>query len=399
MTPRSVKKFPPGKAAGVLGALILAGCGAKAQDASQAPPPPEVSVARVEAQQLPAWDEFTGRLEAVDTVQVRPRVGGYVVSVGFKEGAAVRKGQVLFQIDPRLFQAEVARLSAEVAAHKAKLDLAAANRQRGERLVQEQALARSEFDRLVSEERAQRAALDAAVASLSSAKLNLEFTRITAPISGRVSRAMITPGNLVSSSDVLTTVVSDSPIYATFNTDEQTYLKYAASARSRPGPVYLGLMTEQGYPHEGRLVFVDNAVDPQSGTIQGRAIFQNADGRFTPGLFARIKLVSPDPQPAVLVPDRAIGADLGKRFVLAVGADSKAQYRAVTVGPRVGDMRIVHTGLSGGETVIVGGGQRVKPGQQVKAVRVALKLPQAELAQLGVRPLQVAQLETETKTN
>lgn len=392
-------RLPLREPAALFAALLLAGCGARAQDTAPEAPPPQVSVAAVSEERLRPWDEFTGRLEAVDTVQVRPRVGGYIMRVGFQEGAYVRKGEVLFQIDPRPFQAEVDRLTAEVAANRAKLELATANRQRGERLVQEQALARSEFDRLVSEERAQRAVLDAAAASLAAARLNLEFTRVTAPISGRVSRAVITPGNLVTSSDVLTTMVSSSPIYATFNTDEQTYLKYAASTRTRKGPVYLGLMTEEGYPHEGRLVFVDNAVDPQSGTIQGRAIFENADGRFTPGLFARVKLVGSEPEPVVLVPDRAIAADLGKRFVLTVGPDNRAQYRPVAVGPRVGDMRIVRQGLKNGDVVIVGGGQRVKPGQPVRPVRVALKLPEAELAQLREPPLRLAQAKTAPTAN
>lgn len=371
--------------------LFVASCGAQAQDKSNEPPPPEVTTAAVVTRPLRPWDEFTGRLEAVDTVQVRPRVGGYVDSVRFTEGAVVREGQVLFQIDPRPFQAEVSRLTAEVSANRAKLELAAANRQRAERLVQEEALSRSEYDRLVSEEKAQKAALEAAAAALQSARLNLEFTRITAPISGRVSRAIITPGNLVTSADVLTTVVSDTPIYATFNADEQTYLKYAESARSRPGPVYLGLMTDEGYPHEGRLVFVDNQLNAQSGTIQGRALFQNADGKFTPGLFARIKLVGETAEPTALVPDRAIAADLGKRFVLAIGPGNVAQYRAVEVGPRVGDLRIVRSGLKAGEVIIVGGGQRVKPGQKVKPTATTIKLPQAELAQVEGRPVRIAQ--------
>jgi RND family efflux transporter MFP subunit len=374
--------------------LFVASCGAQAQDKSAEPPPPAVTTAAVVTRPLRPWDEFTGRLEAIDTVQVRPRVGGYIDSVKFTEGAVVREGQVLFQIDPRPFKAEVARLTAEVGANKAKLELAAANRQRAERLVQEEALSRSEYDRLVSEEKAQQAALEAARAALDAARLNLEFTRITAPISGRVSRAIITPGNLVTSTDVLTTVVSDTPIYATFNADEQTYLKYAAAARSRPGPVYLGLMTDEGYPHEGRLVFVDNVVNAQSGTIQGRALFQNADGRFTPGLFARIKLVGETAEPTALVPDRAIAADLGKRFVLAVGPGDVAQYRRVEVGPRVGDMRIIRSGLKAGEVIIVGGGQRVKPGQKVAPTRIALKMPDAELAQVEGGPVRVAQAAT-----
>ncbi|WP_068873948.1 MULTISPECIES: efflux RND transporter periplasmic adaptor subunit [unclassified Phenylobacterium] len=379
--------------------LFVAGCGAQAQDKAGEPPPPQVTTAAVVTRDLRPWDEFTGRLEAVDTVQVRPRVGGYVDGVRFTEGAVVRQGQVLFQIDPRPFQAEVARLTAEVAANRAKLELAAANRQRAERLVEEQALSRSEYDRLVSEEKAQRAVLDAAAAALDSARLNLEFTRITAPISGRVSRAIVTPGNLVTSADVLTTVVSDTPIYATFNADEQTYLRYAASARSRPGPVYLGLMTDEGYPHEGRLVFVDNVVNARSGTIQGRALFQNADGRFTPGLFARIKLVGETAEPTALVPDRAIAADLGKRFVLAVGPGDVAQYRAIEVGPRVGDLRIVRSGLKPGEVIIVGGGQRVKPGQKVAPTRTVIKLPEAELAQVEARPARIALADTKAATS
>jgi membrane fusion protein, multidrug efflux system len=391
MSPQNLKTFALRNAAPLLVALVLAGCGVQAQDKSAEPPPPEVTTATVVTRPLRSWDEFTGRLEAVDTVQVRPRVGGYVDSVRFTEGAVVQAGQVLFQIDPRPFQAEAARLTAEVAASKAKLELAAANRQRAERLVQEEALSRSEFDRLVSEEKAQKAALQAAAAALDAAQLNLEFTRITAPITGRVSRAIVTPGNLVTSSDVLTTVVSDTPIYATFNADEQTYLKYAASARTRPGPVYLGLMTDTGYPHEGRLVFVDNQMNAQSGTIQGRALFSNADGKFTPGLFARIKLVGEDTRPTALVPDRAIAADLGKRFVLAVGPGNVAQYRAVEVGPRVGDLRIVRSGLEAGDVIIVGGGQRVKPGQKVKPTQTTIKLPEAELAQVEARPVRLAQ--------
>jgi RND family efflux transporter MFP subunit len=370
--------------------LLVAGCGAKAQPPAEAAPP-QVTTAQVLVRELPSWDEFSGRLEAVDTVQVRPRVGGYIDSVRFQEGAVVRKGQVLFQIDPRPFQAEAARLTAEVASGRAKLDLAAANRARGERLAAQGALARSELDRLAAEEKAARAGLDAASAALRSARLNLEFTRITAPISGRVSRALITQGNLVSSADVLTTVVSDSPIYATFNADEQTYLKYAATARTRPGPVFMGLMDEQGHPHEGRLTFVDNVVDARSGTIQGRALFANPDGRFTPGLFARVKLVGATPEPVALVPDRAIAADLGKRFVLVVGADRIARYRQVAVGPRVGDLRIVREGLKPNDVIVVNGGQRVKPGQAVRPTQTTIQAPQAELAQLTGAPLRVAQ--------
>lgn len=380
-------------------ALLVAGCGAQAEQASNEPPPPQVSVAPIVFKSLRQWDEFTGRLEPVEQVQVRPRVGGYIDSARFQEGARVRKGQVLFQIDPRPFQAEVNRLAAETDSGRAKLELASANRERGERLVAQGALARSEFERLTSEEKAARAGLEAASAALNAAKLNLEFTRVTSPIDGRVSRAIITAGNLVTSADLLTTVVSENPVYASFNTDEQTFLKYAQGARGEPSPVFMGLMTEDGYPHEGKLVFVDNAMDGASGTIAGRALFTNPDGRFTAGLFARIRLVSDAAESVALAPDRAIAADLGKRFVLVVGPKNIAEYRVVTLGPKVGDLRIIRTGLKPGEVIIVGGGQRVKPGQAVAPTRVAFKLPTEALAQVEVKPIQTAQIATPVRAN
>ncbi len=373
---------------------LIAGCAARAQSEAPQPPPTQVTVAPVAFKSLRSWDEFTGRLEPVDQVQVRPRVGGYIDSVRFQEGAEVHKGQVLFQIDPRPFQAEVNRLDAEVAAGRAKLELASVNRERGQRLLDQAALARSEFDRLVSEERAARAGLEAAQASLSAAKLNLEFTRVVSPIDGRVSKAQITPGNLVTSADQLTTVVSENPIYVSFNADEQTYLKYSGAGGDKPGPVYLGLMTEDGYPHEGRLTFVDNAMNANSGTINGRAIFENTDRRFTPGLFARVRLVSDRAEQAALVPDRAVAADLGKRYVLVLGPRNTAEYRPVTTGPRVGDFRIIRAGLKPGDVVVTAGGSKIKPGQVVAPVRQALKLPEAELAQIEPGPVRLAQAET-----
>lgn len=392
----SLKSFVSVSSAVAL-AIFVAGCGAQAQQASNEPPPPQVSVAPVVFKQLRQWDEFTGRLEPVEQVQVRPRVGGYINQVQFQEGAVVRKGQLLFQIDPRPFQAEVNRLSAETESSRAKAELATANRLRGERLVEQSALARSEFERLVSEEKAARAAVEAASAALSAARLNLEFTRVTSPIDGRVSRAAVTAGNLVTSADLLTTVVSENPVYASFNADEQTFLKYAQGARGRPSPVFMGLMTEDGYPHEGKLVFVDNAMNANSGTINGRALFTNPDGRFTAGLFARVRLVSDASENVALAPDRAVAADLGKRFVLVVGPKNVAEYRVVTLGPKVGGLRIIRTGLKPGESIIVGGGQRVKPGMTVAPTKVAFKLPTAALAQVEVKPIQTAQLAAPTR--
>jgi multidrug efflux system membrane fusion protein len=373
---------------------FLAGCGANAKQEAAAPPPTQVTVSEVSFKALRQWDELTGRLEAIDTVEVRPRVGGYINGVAFQEGARVNKGQVLFQIDPRPFQAEADRFAAEVDRSKAKLDLARANLVRGQRLIDQNALAQSEFERLQAEEKGARADLAAAGAALQAARLNLEFTRVVSPIDGRISKALITRGNLVTTSDLLTTVVSDSPIYASFNTDEQTYLKYAAADRGKASPVYMGLMGEDGYPHQGKLQFLDNAMDAKSGTINGRAIFDNRDGRFTPGLFARIRLVSDAAQTVALAPDKAIGADLGKRYVMVVGAGNKAEYRAVTLGPVIDGVRIIRQGLNPGDVVIVGGLQKVKPGDVVAPVKIKAPVPTAAIDPLQSSSSRVAQAAT-----
>jgi multidrug efflux system membrane fusion protein len=369
----------------LLAALGLAGCHAAAQTQAGGPPPaPEVTVTDVQTKSLRQWDEFTGRLEAIDSVEIRPRVGGYINASAFEEGARIHKGQLLFQIDPRPFQAEVDRLTAEVNRSKAKLELATNDQGRGQRLVNQNAMAKGEFDQLDSAQKAAVADLAAAQASLESARLNLEFTRVVSPIDGRVGRALITKGNLVTNSSLLTTVVSDTPIYAAFNADEQTFLKYANAQRGTAAPVYMGLMTEDGYPHTGKLHFIDNTLDPKSGTILGRAVFDNADGKFTPGLFARIRLVSDQAQTVALIPDQSIGTDLGKRFVLVLTPDNKVDYRAVTLGPLAGELRIVRTGLVAGDKVVVSGLQKVKPGDAVKPVPIAAAaVNAADLADLG----------------
>jgi RND family efflux transporter MFP subunit len=368
--------------AGLAAVAVLAACSAQArQDAAAAPPPAQVTVTDVAFKSLRQWDDFTGRLEPIDTVEIRPRVSGYIDGAQFTEGARVHKGQVLFQIDPRPYKAEADRAAAEVARAKAQLDLAVVNRERGRRLIEQNALAQSEFDRLASEERAAQANLSAAQAALQTARLNLEWTRVTSPIDGRISKANITRGNLVTQSSLLTTVVSDTPIYAEFNADEQTFLKYASAERGKGGPVYMGLMTEEGYPHVGKLAFIDNALDAKSGTIAGRAIFANADGRFTPGLFARIRLVSAESQTVALAPDRAVATDLGKRFVVVVNSANKAEYRPVEIGPLAGNLRIIRSGLKPGDRVIVGGLQKVKPGDTVAPVKV--KTDKVDLDQLA----------------
>jgi multidrug efflux system membrane fusion protein len=370
------------QAAALLSALILAGCSAAAQAPTPAPAPPAVSVAAVTFKPMRQWDDFTGRLEAIDTVALRPRVAGQITAVSFADGGHVHKGELLFQIDPRPFQAEVDRLDAEADRARAKAQLAAADSDRGQRLLAQEAIAKEEAERLASEARSAKADLGAAEAALRAAQLNLSFTRVASPIDGRISKANITRGNLVTPADLLTTVVSDGPIYATFNTDEQTYLKYAKAQRDGGGPVYMGLMTEAGFPHQGKLRFLDNALDAHSGTINGRAVFDNADGAFTPGLFARVRLVSREAQPAALVPEQALGTDLGKRYVLVLGAGNHVQYRTVTLGRAVGEYRIITAGLQPGERIVTSGLQKVKPGDVVAPQLNAKPISTAELAAL-----------------
>jgi len=368
------------QSAALLSALFIAGCEAAAQSSAPAPPPPAVTVAPVSFKPLRQWDDFTGRMEAVNSVEIRPRVAGQIVATPFADGAHVHKGQLLFQIDPRPFQAEVDRLAAQVDQAKAKADLATADDGRSQRLLAQNAVAKEEAERLTSEAKSARADLGAAQAALRTAQLNLSFTHVISPIEGRVSRALITQGNLVSTADLLTTVVSDGPIYATFNTDEQTYLKYAEAQRGGEGPVYLGLMTETGFPHEGKLHFLDNAVDARSGTIAARAVFDNTDGAFTPGLFARVRLVSKQSQEAALVPEQALGTDLGKRYVLVLGKGDTVQYRPVTLGRAVGEFRVVTAGLQPGDEIVISGLQKVKPGDTVKPVHTQTTVTASVLA-------------------
>jgi multidrug efflux system membrane fusion protein len=369
------------------GLLGLSGCNASEAQEAAAEAPPEVTVAEVLVKPLRDWDEFTGRLEAVNSVEIRPRVGGYIEAVNFEEGSRVRKGQLLFQIDPRPYRAEVGRLTAEQQRARAQAELAKANRDRAQRLLDQNAIAREEYDRLATAATAAAAEVGAVDASLEAARLNLEFTRIVAPIDGRVSRAMITAGNLVDSSALLTTLVSDDPIYASFDADEQTYLRYSRHGAEGDKPVFMGLVNEQGYPRQGRLDFIDNRLDPRTGTIRGRAVFANADGALTPGLFARVRLVAGEQRERVLIDDRAIGADLGKKFVLALTPDNRIEYRVVTLGAAVDGLRIVESGLAKGDVIVVNGLQHAKPGESVTPLRAAMGDADAQaLKQAGAGP-------------
>ncbi|WP_053145055.1 multidrug efflux RND transporter periplasmic adaptor subunit MexE [Pseudomonas sp. P97.38] len=353
----------------LLAVLVMSACG-KTPDTAASMPPAKVSVAKVLEQPVNEWDEFTGRLEAPETVEIRPRVSGQIDDVAFTEGALVKKGDLLFQIDPRPFQAEVRRLEAQLAQARATATRSENEAQRGDRLRQSNAISAELADSRTTAAQEARAVVAAIQAQLDLAKLNLSFTRVISPISGRVSRAQITAGNLVTA-DVtpLTSVVSTDKVYAYFDADERVFLKYTQLARQgqrgQATPVYMGLSNEDGNPHLGQMNFVDNQVNPQTGTIRGRAVFDNKDGEYTPGLYARLKLVGSGTYSAVLINDEAVGTDLGKKFVLVMDADNKPAYRAVELGPKIEGLRIVRNGLSKNDTIIVKGLQRARPGSPV----------------------------------
>ena len=371
--------------AAVLSVVLSSGCVRTAAQPGE-PPPSKVTVAKVAPQDVTEWDEFTGRLEAVNSVSVRPRVSGYVSAVRFEEGAIVRRGDPLFLIDPRPFEAEVDRLRAELNRARATVRRAKSELDRAGRLASENAMSHEEQERRASFAEESSAQVAAVEAALRAAELNLEFTRITSPIDGRVGRAIVTQGNLVSSgpgeATILTTVVSLDPIYATFDADEQAYLQYAAMARKAAGakgqgalPIRLALASDRNFPIEGKLNFLDNQIDPATGTIRARAIFRNADRSLTPGLFVRLQLPKATKRAGLLIQDRAVGTDLDKRFVYVVKPDHTIEYRGVELGPLVNGLRVVRSGVNDGDLVVVNGLQRVRPGVKVEPVIVAMDEP------------------------
>lgn len=346
---------------------LLAACGQKPDGAGgHGGPggPPPVSVAPATQREVQEFDEFTARLEAPDTVDVRARVAGTVEAVRFKEGQLVRKGDPLFTIDARAFKAEVARAEAQVAAVKTQADLARADLARSEKLVAVNAVSQQEIDQLRSALRGAEANLKSAEAALVQAKLNVEYATITAPVAGRTSRANVTPGNLVGVGDpVLTTLVSNDKVYAYFDASEATYLKYMRAAKG-PTSVQMGLSNEQGFPHTGKLDFVDNRLNPATASIRVRAVFDNKQGQFTPGLYARVKLGGSATYSGVVVPDRAITTDQTHKIVLVVGPNNIVQPRPVQPGALVDGMRVVQ-GVKAGELIIVDGLLRAFPGAPV----------------------------------
>ncbi|BCQ55359.1 efflux RND transporter periplasmic adaptor subunit [Burkholderia gladioli] len=341
-----------------------------------APPLQEVDVANVLSKTITDWQTYSGRLEAIERVDVRPLVSGTIVSVNFKDGALVKKGDVLFVIDPRPYQAEVDRTAAQLAAAQARDGYAQTDWQRAQRLIGDNAIAKRDYDEKQNAARESAANVKAAAAALEAAKINLGYTRIVAPFTGRASRAEITLGNVVSagaSAAPLTTLVSVSPIYASFDADEQTYLRYIGNQRDgRKVPVDLGLANESGYSRSGVIDSVDNRLDTSSGTIRVRARFDNADGTLVPGLYARVKVDGSAPHPALLVDDAAINTDQDKKFVFVVDAQGKVAYREVQIGSLHGNQRVIAGGLQASDRVVVNGTQRVRPGEQVKVHMVPM---------------------------
>ncbi|CAB3739103.1 Multidrug resistance protein MdtE [Paraburkholderia graminis C4D1M] len=336
---------------------------------SVAAPATGVDVATVLQKEVKDSQTYSGRLAAVDKVEVRPLVSGTIVSVNLKDGQLVKKGDVLFIIDPRPYQSEVDRAAGQVAAARARVTYTANDWQRAQRLIADNAIARRDYDEKQNAANEAAANLKTAQAALEAAEINLGYTRISAPISGRVSRAEITLGNVVSAgagSPPLTTIVSVSPIYAEFDADEQTYLQYIRRVRNEGRvPVDLGLADEEGYSRTGVIQSVDNRVDTNSGTIRVRARFDNSDGSLIPGLYARVKVVSGDAYSALLISDTAIGTDQDKRYVYVVGSDNQVAYREIKVGDAHGNLRIVKSGIQPGDRIVVSGTQRVRPGVKV----------------------------------
>jgi len=381
---------------------LNAGCSSSAQP--KAPVLPEVSVAEVICKQIGDNDEFTGRLEAVHTVEVRPRVSGYLQSVHFREGEIVRQGDLLFQIDARPFQAEVDRLKGELSQAKAQRSRAQSDFDRAERLHNNDGMSAEEYDRRAAVRDEGDARIASTEGALRGAELNLEFTRVTAPITGRVGRAEITEGNLVEGGagqiKPLTSLVSLDPIYVYFDVDEQTFLKYArvtqthgTTSHDLRGAALLGLADEGGFPHSGQVSFVDNQVSSSTGTIRLRATFANKNLALTPGLFARIRLQGGGAQRGCLARDEAVITDLNQKYVFVLGKNNTLEYRPVKLGPMTEGLRVVREGLRSGDIIVVSGLQRVRPGAAVTPRKVSMASQANALGDASTRSALVGQEE------
>ncbi|MDO2448716.1 MULTISPECIES: efflux RND transporter periplasmic adaptor subunit [Enterobacter] len=367
----------------ILLSVLLVGCdNSVAQNA--APPAPAVSAADVVVKSISQWDSFNGRIEAVESVQLRPRVSGYIDKVNYTDGQEVKKGEVLFTIDDRTYRAALEQAQANLARAKTQASLAQSEANRTDKLINTHLVSREEWEQRRSAAVQAQADIRAAQAAVDAAQLNLDFTKVTAPIDGRASRALITSGNLVTAGDtasVLTTLVSQKTVYVYFDVDESTYLHYQNLARSGQGassnhtalPVEIGLTGEEGYPHLGKVDFLDNQLTPSTGTIRMRALLDNSQRQFTPGLFARVRLPGSAEFKATLIDDKAVLTDQDRKYVYIVDKEGKAQRRDITPGRLADGLRIVRQGLNPGDKVIVEGLQKVfMPGMPVNAKTVAM---------------------------
>lgn len=351
--------------------IVLRGEPSTIAKASVAPAAAEVDVAMALSRPVTDWQNYSGRLEAVEKVVIRPLVSGTIVAVHFKDGAIVKEGDLLFEIDARPYTARVEQAQASLAAAKSRGLYTATDLGRAQRLINSNAIAMRDLDEKQNAASEAQANVRQAQAILDSSRLDLAHTRITAPVSGRMSRALVTAGNIVSAGEnaaPLSTLVSLSPIYAAFDVDEQTFLRYLnhGSAKGNEVPVMLGLSNETDYSREGKLASMDNQLDVQSATLRVRASFDNTDGLLRPGMLARIKLGGGPPRQAVLIDDSAIGTDQDKKFVLVVTANDQVEYRRISPGNLVGDLRIIDSGLQAGERVVINGLHRVRPGDTVR---------------------------------
>ncbi len=379
-----------------LSLLILAACGQdqQAQNKPAAPPPPAVSVAHPLEKKVVEWDEYTGRFDAVDTVEVRARISGVLDEVKFIDGATVKQGDLLFVIDPRPFQRVLDRNRATLEAAKVQEEFAAKDLERAKPLVANNTISQQVFDQRVQSLRVGQANVLSAEASVRSAELDVEFTRITAPISGRISRKYVSEGNYVTggsgSGTLLTTIVTTDPIYFYFDVSESEFLKYQRldnlgqrpSSRSTANPVELALQDDVGFPYKGKMNFVDNRIDQNTGSLRGRAIFDNPKQLFQPGLFGRIRLAGSGEYAAIMLPDAAIATDQSNRFVFLVAEDGTVSTKPVALGPLIDGLRVVRSGISTNDLVIVNGIQRARAGIKVKPEPVTIDANNAKAASL-----------------
>jgi multidrug efflux system membrane fusion protein len=378
-----------GVAAGILAALT-AGCDQGQPQAAPQPALPSVSVSQPVQRKIVEWDEYTGRFDATQTVEVRARVSGYLNEVRFRDGQEVSQGDVLFVIDPRPFERALEQARAELFAANTKVENANLDVARGQPLVERKFISDKTFDDRMGLLRDAQAAVKVAEAKVKSAELDLSFATIAAPISGRISRTLVTAGNWVSAGSVsgatlLTTIVSHDPIYVYFDVSENNYIKYKrlaeggvkAGAADVGAPVEVALPDERGFPHKGQLDFLDNRLDQGTGTLRARAVLPNKARLFSPGLFARVRVTGTPSYTAMLLPDEAIGTDQHNKYVLVVGGDSTVERRNVRLGPLVDGLRVVREGIAGEDWVVTRGLQRARPGTKVEPKRVAIAVSEA----------------------